>query len=265
MKTLIIVLSIVVLSLAGCAGQQVKSDQPSTESVLKLKIEGVDTVKVAAVEESDRPERELCLKEKSLALEREKWEFEKKEKTRDLLKSKLSTYANFEFEYPTIDLYSTITMTDWRNIQKDLEVLKIEGYTTIVMRIFSGGGSAFAGLGIADSIKQWHDKGLNIIGKAYGIIASATVPIFASCSERYASPSTLFMVHEAAMFKFFTVEKHSDIIKQKEMLDKMQEKYVNLLASRSKKPAEFWLKLEKATTWFDVTEAVEWGLVDKIE
>ena len=262
MKTLIVIFLMVVI---GCAGQQVTSDQPITDPILKLRIEGVDTVKVTQDNESDHQERALVLKEKAFELEAAKWVYEKKEKERDLLKSKLSSYCNFEFAVPTIDLFSTITMTDWRNIQKDFEVLTLHGYNTIVLRIFSGGGSAFAGMGVADSIKQWSEKGLTIIGKAYGIIASATVPIFASCTIRHAAPSTLFMVHEAAMFKFFALEKHSDINSQKIMFDKMQHNYCTLLSNRSNKSTDFWKSLEKETTWFDANQAKEWGLVDEIE
>ena len=264
MKTILSIFCI--LSLIACAGTQPQNTVVENPT-LKLQIEGVDTVQVkeTPIDTSDFREREMSLSERKFDLEREKWAVEQAEKKRELLKSKLSSYCNFEFKYPTIDLYSTITMSDWRNIQKDFEFLKLEGHNTIVMRIFSGGGSAFAGLGIADSIKEWHDKGLNIIGKAYGIIASATVPIFASCSQRIASPSTLFMVHEASMFKFITIEKHSDIIAQKTMLDKMQEKYCRLLQNRSHKPAEFWKDLESKTTWFDANQALEWGLVDEIE
>jgi len=262
MKKTILALSLIVLVI-GC----VATPQPSIKSTiespeLKLRIEGVEKVQA---EVSDHTERHLALEEKRFELDREKWEIEKEEKKHDELKSKLSSFCNFEGEYPTFDLYSVISLLDWKNIQADFETLYINGYRTIVVRAFSGGGSAFAGMGIADSIEQWKSRGVTVIGKAYGLIASATVPIFASTSERVASPSTLFMVHEAAMFKFFTTETHSDINSQKVMLDKMQEKYCEILAKNSNKSMEFWKSLEKDTTWFDAKQALEWGLVDRIE
>ena len=266
MKPLVL-LSIFMFFFVGCltAPQEQIKQSPIENPTLKLRIEGVESVKVAPAPDESDLERQRSMEDKKLAMELEKWAYEKAEKDRALIKSKMSAFCNFELTYPTFDLYSTITMQDWRNIQKDFEVLTIMGYDTVVLRIFSGGGSAFAGLGIADALKEWEGKGLRVIGKAYGIIASATVPIFASCTERISAASTLFMVHEASMFKFFTTESHSDITAQKQMLDKMQDKYCELLAKNSNKPAAFWKALEEKTTWFDADKAKAWGLVDEIE
>ena len=106
-----------------------------------------------------------------------------------------------------------------------------------------------------------------IEGHAYGVVASAAVPVFASCSKRISNESTLFMVHESAIWSFqfgFKKETHSDIIAQKEMMDKMQERYLNILSQNTKRKADFWKELESKTTWFPAIQGQEWGLVDEI-
>ena len=262
MKKLSIILTCLFFVSCMAATQPTVKPTPLETPELKLRIEGVDTVKA---EVSDSDDRALDIEERKVKMDEEKWERQKIREDKEELKSKLSSFCDLNGELPVFNMYSTISMMDWKNIQSDLSVLNEVGINKVVMKVFSGGGSAFAGMGIADSINQWKNRGMTIIGKAYGLIASATVPIFASCSERIASPSTLFMVHEAAMFKFFTIESHSDINNQKIMLDKMQQKYCNILSQNSNKDIDFWMELEKKTTWFDVDEAMEWGLVDKVE
>lgn len=259
-----VMLLVLILGITGCT--MTKSNLPQTspaeQPTLKLKIEGVDTVKA---DTSEMAERGIALEESRLALDREKWEYEKKQAEIKELKSKLSVFCNIDNPIPVFDLYSSISMLDWKNMQKDFNLLWNLGYKKIIVRFFSGGGSAFAGLGIADLISEWVTRGMDIEGQAYGLIASATVPIFAACKTRQAGTSTLFMVHEAAAFKFFTLEKHSDISAQERMFNLMLDKYVGILEKRSNKKTDFWKTLIRETTWFSADQAKEWGLVDIVE
>jgi len=179
--------------------------------------------------------------------------------------SQLSNGTTIYKDTAYMQIWSTITSVEAVSMWNDIQILKARGIKKIVIYISSGGGSAFAGLGLADQIEIAQRGGFNVECHASGIIASATVPIFAVCSERYASPGTIFMVHEASMFKYFSNESKSDIRSQNELMELLTDRYMDKLASHSKLTKEEWEAKEKETTWFCVDKAQEWGLVDKIE
>lgn len=164
-----------------------------------------------------------------------------------------------------MQIWSTITSIEAASMWNDIQILKARGIHKVVVYMSSGGGSAFAGLGLADQIEIARRSGFNVECHASGIIASAMVPIFAVCTERIASPGTIFMVHEASMFKYFSNESKSDIRSQNELMELLTDRYMDKLASHSKLTKEEWEAKEKETTWFCVDKAQQWGLVDKIE
>ena len=135
----------------------------------------------------------------------------------------------------------------------------------IQMFINSPGGDAFSGLALADQIERARRKGFRITAHASGIIASAAVPVFAVCNERFAAPGTIFMVHEAALWKWPGRETASDIRSQNELMHLLRERYIGKLTANSKLDKDKWEELEKKTTWFSAEKAMDWGLVDKIE
>lgn len=208
--------------------------------------------------------RKLELEEKKHDLDERKWEYEVAEKAEKKLKEQLSRSCNIDREIPviTVDAISGSTPDYFR---KDMDILWELGHRKIILDIFSGGGDAFAGMGMADTLKSWHNRGVKIEGRAYGLIASAAVPIFASCSLRTAGPSTMFMVHEAAIGKRMVYESASDIKAQKDMLDALQLRYCLILEQNSNVSANEWSSMIKETTWFDTTKALEWGIVDQLE
>lgn len=131
--------------------------------------------------------------------------------------------------------------------------------------INSPGGDAFSGLALADEIERAKRKGFKITAHASGIIASAAVPVFAVCSVRMAAPGTIFMVHEAALWKWPGRETASDIRSQNDLMKLLQDRYIEKLSKNSKLNNAKWQEFEKNTTWFSVEQAMEWGLVDLIE
>jgi len=165
------------------------------------------------------------------------------------------------------NLYSGISVTDFVKLSND--VIKIRDYTdyrTIDLNINSPGGSAFDGLSISDLINKAQDLwGFTFRAHASGIIASAAIPIFAVCKERYATEGAIFMVHEASLFKWPGRETASDIRTQNKMMGMLQDQYTSYLVSNSKLSKEKWDSLQKETTWFTTKEAIEFGLVDFIE
>ena len=163
-------------------------------------------------------------------------------------------------------LFSSLTVYGVESLWQDINIL----YNTteireIEMAINSGGGSAFAGLALADYIRLAQHMGFTVTARASGIVASAAVPVFAAATKRIAFESTVFMVHEASLWKWPGQESHSDIIAQTRLLSLLQTQYLNKLTSRSNKSFDEWKALEKDTTWFSAKQALAWGLVDVIE
>lgn len=163
-------------------------------------------------------------------------------------------------------LYSGLSTSDLIRLKKDMT--KVEDKTDIrkmLLFINSPGGDAFVGLGIADVINDAQALGWEIEAYATGIVASAALPIFITSYPRTATEGTLFMIHEAALWKWPGQEKASDIRAQSELMVYLQERYILHLTENSNiKDKKKWIKKEKKTTWFTAKQALEWGLVDEV-
>ena len=162
-------------------------------------------------------------------------------------------------------IYSGLSTTDVVRLHMDFT--KVESLTAVrSARLFlnSGGGDAFTGLALSDMLVSAQARGWSVSIEANGIVASAAVPVFAVCSPRYASPGTLFMVHEAAVWKWPGKETASDIDAQQALFKMLRARYMNYLVKNSNLTSDEWREKEKATTWFTASEAKQWGLVDTI-
>ena len=177
--------------------------------------------------------------------------------------SALSFIAN---DKAFVKIFSGLSVADVTRLWNDIVVL--ENNTTIRdIRIFinSPGGDAFSGLALADQIERAKRKGFKVTAHASGIIASAAVPVFSVCSVRLAAPDTIFMVHEAALWKWPGRETASDIRSQNDLMQLLRERYIGKLVANSKLSKDEWEALEKQTTWFSADVAKKYGIVDEIE
>ncbi|MCP5018661.1 MAG: hypothetical protein GY938_25790 [Ketobacter sp.] len=163
-------------------------------------------------------------------------------------------------------IYSGISVADttkfWSDIQKLKEFTDIRD---VDLYINSPGGDAFQGLALADQILLARDAGFTVRAHASGIIASAAVPIYAVCTERYATRNTIFMIHEAALWKWPGRETASMIKSQQALMELLRLRYIGILVDHTKTKFEDWVSMEGETTWFDVEEATRLGLVDPIK
>lgn len=165
-----------------------------------------------------------------------------------------------------VKIFSGLSVADVTRLWNDLVVLENNTEIRDVnLFINSPGGDAFSGLALADQIERARRKGFKITAHASGIIASAAVPVFAVCNVRLAAPGTIFMVHEAALWKWPGRETASDIRSQNELMYLLRDRYIGKLVDNSKLKKDKWEELEKKTTWFSANKALDWGLVDKIE
>jgi ATP-dependent protease ClpP protease subunit len=165
-----------------------------------------------------------------------------------------------------VKIFSGLSVADVTRLWNDLVVLENNtNIRNVNLFINSPGGDAFSGLALADQIERARRKGFTITAHASGIIASAAVPVFAVCDVRLAAPGTIFMVHEAALWKWPGRETASDIRSQNELMGLLRDRYINKLVDNSKLEKQKWEELEKKTTWFSADKARDWGLVDSIE
>jgi ATP-dependent protease ClpP protease subunit len=165
-----------------------------------------------------------------------------------------------------IKLFAGLSVSDVTRLWQDTMYLAYEtDIKTVKLFINSPGGDAFSGLALADLImnaQKWH--GITFEAHANGIIASAAVPPFAVCKKRYVAAGTIFMVHEAALWKWPGRETASDIRSQNELMIMLQDRYLSYLVKHSNVKLEQWQAMEKKTTWFNAEKAIELGLADEI-
>jgi ATP-dependent Clp protease protease subunit len=165
-----------------------------------------------------------------------------------------------------IKIFSGLSVSDVTNLWNDLCYLENNTEIRDVnLFINSPGGDAFSGLALADQIERAQARGFNITAHASGIVASAAVPVFAVCKLRLAAPGTIFMVHEAAMWKWPGRETASDIRSQNDLMDLLRDRYFDKILSNTKLLRTDLEEMEKVTTWFNADKAKDWGLVDRIE
>ena len=165
-----------------------------------------------------------------------------------------------------VKIFSGLSVSDVTRLWNDFVILEnTTNIKEVHLFINSPGGDAFSGLALSDTIEAAKKKGFCITAHASGIIASAAVPVFAVCNIRIASAGTIFMVHEAAIWKWPGRETASDIRTQNKMMNMLAERYRKYLTDNSKVDDAVWKEMETATTWFTAKEAMDFGLVDKIE
>jgi ATP-dependent protease ClpP protease subunit len=181
------------------------------------------------------------------------------------LKPSQLTGLCFKSKTAFIKIFSGLSVSDVTRTWNDFIYLQyMTDIRTVHIYINSPGGDAFSGLALADEIERARKNSFHITAHASGIIASAAVPVFAVCNKRFAAPGTIFMVHEAALWKWPGRETASDIRSQNELMHLLRERYIGKLTANSKLDKNKWEELEKKTTWFSVQKAKDWGLVDEI-
>ena len=236
----ILTLSVIAILFTACSPD---SSEVATPQKFILEIKGVDTVKVE--QPGDNIGRSMEVHNPGGEL------------------SQLSFIAGGK---AFVKIFSGLSVADVTRLWNDLIYLENETEIRDVnIFINSPGGDAFSGLALADQIERAKNKGFKVTAHASGIIASAAVPVFAVCDVRLAAPGTIFMVHEAALWKWPGRETASDIRSQNDLKELLRERYIGKLVDNSNMSKDEWEAMEKKTTWFSSEKAQEYGLVDSIE
>lgn len=233
--------------LVSCATMPTNSTPPKPQEVV-VKVQAADPTNVSVKKEEPKEDRV----NKSMEVANPE--------------GRLSQLSFISKDKAFVKIFSGLSVADVTRLWNDLVVLENNTEIRDVnLFINSPGGDAFSGLALADQIERARRKGFKITAHASGIIASAAVPVFAVCDVRLAAPGTIFMVHEAALWKWPGRETASDIRSQNELMHLLRDRYIGKLVDNSKLNKNKWEELEKKTTWFSANKALNWGLVDSIE
>lgn len=237
------------ISLIGCAGLQQKPEPQLTEHLVKIEVITKDGVPVEVVaKEGDQITKSMSVRKPGFEL------------------SRISAIYGKKLY---IKLFSGLSVADVTRAWTDMLIASEEyGFTKgseVHLFIDSPGGDAFSGLALADLIEFYKKQGWIFIAHGTGIIASAAVPIFAVCNETHSTAATIFMVHEAALWKWPGRESASDIRAQGKLMDLLQGLYLNKLVANSNLTLDQWILLEAKTSWFDSKEAKKMGILDYID
>jgi len=164
--------------------------------------------------------------------------------------------------------FSITSISSWKSesIWSDLKLLEIMNIKDIIVYLNSPGGSAYQGLSISDEIRLAQGRGFHFTMEGRGAIMSAAVPVFLMGNKRIVSKTVIFLMHPATVFKWgaFT-EGLKELKSQAKMLELLENRYAELVASRSNLSKEKVIELNKVDTWFTADQALEWGFVDEVK
>jgi len=151
-------------------------------------------------------------------------------------------------------------MTGYSTLMLHNEIVKMleEGKTELRIFIMSPGGMAYDFSGSVDVIKFAKNHGIHVTTIAYGLVASAAVPIFVSGDLRIAGPNTQFMVHRIDTGNYQLTE--DDI----ECITMLEDFYIKFVAEHSSLTEEEVGKMMDEVTFFTAKQAKRYGMVDEI-
>lgn len=128
------------------------------------------------------------------------------------------------------------------------------------MRINSPGGDVFAGVAIAQGMREYDGE---IIVHVDGYAASIASIVAIAGDKVIMAPGSMMMIHKAWSFGIGNAD---DFLATAELLEKIDGQLIEAYANRSagKKTADELAALLRAETWFTPQEAIDAGLADEI-
>lgn len=144
------------------------------------------------------------------------------------------------------------------NLHNAVMEMLASGQTVLEIFIMSGGGNAYDFSGAVDVIKFAQSRGIYVITRAYGLVMSAAVPVFAAGDLRIAGPNVQFMLHHIDTRGYVLSE--DDI----ECITMLTDFYIKHMAAHSSLTEDEIDQLMIEVTFFTAQQAQRWGIVDVI-
>jgi len=133
----------------------------------------------------------------------------------------------------------------------------------IELVITSGGGEVVAGMALFDYIQQLRAKGHIVTTSASGIVASLAVVLLQAGDWRTMGKESYLLIHEAGAEAGGKIGEIEDIVT---FVKKTQNRTLDIYASRSKVPREYFAQHWRRKDWFlDSDECLRLGLVDEVQ
>jgi ATP-dependent Clp protease protease subunit len=164
----------------------------------------------------------------------------------------------------TIEVYDVIVASEadaeWFggvSAQAVIGAMRAAGDADVALRINSPGGDVFAGVAMAQAIREHKGK---VTAHVDGYAASAASLLVAAADEAVISPSGMVMIHKAWTIALGNAD---DMMATASLLEKIDGQLVEAYREKAGDDRD-WDDLMTAETWFTAAEAVEVGLVDRI-
>lgn len=138
------------------------------------------------------------------------------------------------------------------------EMRKIDAGQTVHIRVNSPGGDVFAGVAMAQAIRECAG---NVIVHVDGYAASAASLLVAAADNSVIAPGGMVMIHQAWTIAMGNAD---DFIEASALLEKIDGQLVATYQAKAGGEPEEWLDRMKAETWFTGAEAVAVGLVTEV-
>lgn len=164
----------------------------------------------------------------------------------------------------TIEVYDVIVASEADaaffggvSAQAVIAAIRAAGDADVALRINSPGGDVFAGVAIAQAIREHQGR---VTAHVDGYAASAASLLVAAADEAVISPSGMLMIHKAWTIAMGNAD---DMMATASLLEKIDGQLVEAYREKAG-DTQNWAALMTAETWFTAAEAVEAGLVNRV-
>lgn len=130
---------------------------------------------------------------------------------------------------------------------------------SIDVHINSPGGSVFDGIAIYSTLRQ-HPATVNVIIDS---LAASIASVIAMAGDTVTiAPNGMMMIHDGLGVAFGNAAEHRDMA---DLLDKVSDNIASVYAARTDQTADEWRAVMLDEKWYTADEALDAGLVDRID
>lgn len=138
------------------------------------------------------------------------------------------------------------------------ELRSLTAADTAHIRVNSPGGDVFAGVAMAQAVREC---AATVIVHVDGYAASAASLIVAAAGDSVIAPGAMVMIHKAWTLAYGNAD---DLMETAGLLDKIDGELAATYQAKAGGTTEDWLAAMAAETWYTGAEAVDAGLVNRV-
>jgi len=133
---------------------------------------------------------------------------------------------------------------------------------TTHLRINSPGGDVFAGVGMAQLMREYSAKaGNKLVAHVDGYAASAASIVAIAADQVIMAPASMMMIHKAWTWG---IGNSDDLLETANLLEKIDGQLADSYAGKGNKTAAEFLAMMSAESWLTPQEALDCGLCDEL-